>query len=79
MTREKQQVRNLPLISYQLLILLGLITWHPGTIAGLQILCVFYPAAPTIAYGLDKKSKTESHIIVVNLSHNLLMPRNRGR
>jgi hypothetical protein len=67
MTREKREVRRLylPLISYQLLILLGLITLHPSTIAGLQILCVLYPAAATITYELDKKSKSESCIIVV--------------
>ncbi len=45
---------------------LSLITLHPGIIASLQILCVINePAAATIAYGLDKKSKSESWIIVI--------------
>jgi len=38
---------------------------RPDIIASLQILCVINePAAATIAYGLDKKSKFESWIIV---------------
>jgi len=38
---------------------------HPDIIASVQILCVINePAAATITYGLDKKSKFESWIIV---------------
>jgi len=38
---------------------------RPDIIASVQILCVINePAAATIAYGLDKKSKFESRIIV---------------
>jgi endoplasmic reticulum chaperone BiP len=43
-------------------------TKDAGTIAGLQILRIINePTAAAIAYGLDKKSKTESRIIVYDL------------
>ena len=41
---------------------------NAGTIAGLQILCIINePTAAAIAYSLDKKSKSESRIIVYDL------------
>ena len=44
------------------------VTKDTGTIAGLQILHIINePTAVAIAYGLDKKSKSESRIIVYNL------------